>query len=64
MRQENKPAELAPGGSLRCAEKDDEYTRFTFGFDLRTDSQPTVKAYIPAILKSLQREEAKGFSEH
>jgi hypothetical protein len=42
----------------------DEYTRFVSSIDLRAREQPVVRSKMPAILRSLQRPEAKGFVQY
>lgn len=52
---------------LKCNsafQKDDEYTRIIASIDLRNAGHQTVKANMPAILRSLQRSEALDFSRH
>jgi hypothetical protein len=43
---------------------DDEYTRFVVSIDLRGSDQQTIQAKMPSILRSLQRPNAKVFSEY
>jgi len=42
----------------------DEYTRFVVSIDLRTAKQPVAQSKMPAILRSLQKPEAKGFARY
>jgi len=45
-------------------QKHDEYTRVIASIDIRNDEHETVKVNMPAILRSLQRPEAQGFSKY
>ena len=45
-------------------QKHDEYTRVIASVDLRNANHQTVKVNMPAILRSLQRPEAQGFSKY
>lgn len=45
-------------------QKHDEYTRVIASVDLRNAKHPTVKVNMPAILRSLQKPEAQGFSKY
>jgi hypothetical protein len=45
-------------------QKDDEYTRVIASTDLRNAKHQAVKVNMPAILRSLQRPEAQGFSQY
>jgi hypothetical protein len=52
---------------LRCNssfQKDDEYTRVITAIDIRNANHQAVQANMPAILRSLQRPEARKFSEY
>jgi hypothetical protein len=52
---------------LKCNQSfqdDDEYTRFTLGFDLRVAKQPAMESQMPAIRRSLERPQAQGFSKY
>lgn len=43
---------------------DDEYTRFVASVDLRSAEQKVVQSKMSAILRSLQRPDAKGFAQY
>ena len=45
-------------------QKHDEYTRVIASIDVRNAEHQTVKANMPAILRSLQKPEAQGFSKY
>ena len=45
-------------------QKHDEYTRVLASIDIRNDEHETVKVNMPAILRSLQRPAAQGFSKY
>jgi hypothetical protein len=45
-------------------QKHDEYTRVIASIDIRNDEHQTVKVNMPAILRSLQKPEAQGFSKY
>jgi len=45
-------------------QKHDEYTRVIASIDIRNDKHQTVKVNMPAILRSLQKPEAQGFSKY
>lgn len=42
----------------------DEYTRFVVSVDLRSADQPDAKSKMPAIMRSLQKPEALGFTRY
>jgi len=60
----NLPTVPACRGCNASFQADDEYTRFVVCIDLRTAKQPTAQSKMPAILRSLQRPEAKGFAKY
>jgi hypothetical protein len=45
-------------------QKDDEYTRTMLSIDVRAAKNPTAQSNLPAVLRSLQRPDARGFAEY
>jgi len=43
---------------------DDEYTRTVIGLDVRASKNATAQSNLPAIIRSLQRPDARGFAEY
>src|SRR5262249_40562362 len=43
---------------------DDEYTRFVVTIDFRAQKNPAAQLKLPAVLRSLQRPQAKHFSDY
>jgi hypothetical protein len=48
----------------RSFQKDDEYTRTMLSIDVRAAKNPTAQSNLPAVLRSLQRPDARGFAEY
>ena len=45
-------------------QKDDEYTRTLLSIDVRASKNPSAQSNLPAVLRSLQRPDARGFVEY
>lgn len=54
----------ACGRCNKAFQKDDEYTRTMLAIDVRASKNPAAQSNLSAVLRSLQRPDARGFAEY